>query len=129
MASQNRLLAIGIGLGDDARRAAFGLGDNLVGVGFGFVDGALLILLRRGDVAIGGKDLARRVDRLQLDLFDENAGAVAVEHVLNAFLCVRLDRLRSVVRMPSIVFRPTTSRMTLSATALTVSRGLRMLNT
>ena len=30
---------------------------------------------------------------------------------------------RSVVRMPSIVLRPTTSRMMLSATALTVSRA------
>ena len=31
--------------------------------------------------------------------------------------------LRSLVRMPSMVLRPTTSRITLSAMALTVSRG------
>ena len=86
------LLAIRVGLRDDARSAALGLGHDLVGVGFGFVDGALLILLRGGDVAIGGNDLARRIDRLQLDLLDEDARAVIVEHVLDALLRVRLDR-------------------------------------
>src|SRR5208337_199771 len=55
-------------------------------------DRALLVLLRRSDVAVGRNDLARRVDRLQLDLLDEDAGAVAVEHVLDALLRVRLDR-------------------------------------
>jgi hypothetical protein len=39
-------------------------------------------LLRGGYVAIGGKDLARRVDRLQLNLLHENASPICVEQIL-----------------------------------------------
>ena len=77
----------------DARRPAFRLGHDAIGVGLGVVDGALLVLLRRGHVAIGGNDLRGRVDRLQLHLFDQHAGAIVVEDLLHAGLHVGLDRL------------------------------------
>ena len=93
MASGDRLLAIGLGLGHDARRGAFGLRHDPVGVGVGVVDGALLILLRRGHVAIGGENLRGRIDRLELNLLDEHAGLIVVEHFLHAVLHVRFDRL------------------------------------
>ena len=89
---EDRLLAIGLGLGNDAGSAALGLRHDLVGVGLRFVDGALLILLRCGHVAIGGKDLARGVDRLQLNLLHENASPIRVEQVLHPLLHVGLDR-------------------------------------
>ena len=46
-----------VSFSDDAC-LALGLGDDLVGVGLGLVDGALLVLLN-GDIPIGGDDLLR----------------------------------------------------------------------
>ena len=89
----DRLLAIGLGLQPDARRRAFRFRHDAVGVGVGLVDRALLILLGRGHVAIGGQNLRGRVDRLQLNLLDEHAGVVIVEHFLHPVLHVRFDRL------------------------------------
>ena len=74
------------------RRRALGLRHDAVGVGVGVVDGALLVLLGRGHVAIGGQNLRGRIDRLQLNLLDEHAGVIVVEHFLHAALHVRFDR-------------------------------------
>ncbi len=89
----HRLQAIAFRLLQNGRRLAARGRDDIVGIGLRFIAHAVCILLRRDHVAEGGDDLLGRLDRLQLDLQDENAGLVAVEDLLHQGLHFRLDHL------------------------------------
>ena len=67
---------------------ALGLGDDVVLIGLGLVDGAFLVLTRPLHVVEGVDDLGRRVGLLELDLGDDDAGAVVIENLLQQILDV-----------------------------------------
>ena len=77
--------------GSPPRRRGARLGDELVAVGFGFVDDAALVLAGAGDVLEGVADFLGRVDVLKLDGYDAHADLVAVEDFLQKLRGFRLD--------------------------------------
>ena len=82
----DRLLPVAFGGLHDLRRMSACLRHDLVGVGLRLVLQLLEIGARRLDVAEGVDHLRRRVDLLHLHLADLNAGAVAVQGLLDQFL-------------------------------------------
>ncbi len=80
------LLTIGLGILGDLGGTAAGLRYDAVGIGLRLVLRAFEIGARGLHVAERVDDLGRRIDFLQLDLLDQDAGAVVVESLLHELL-------------------------------------------
>src|SRR5262249_30172930 len=88
------LFLVGQGGLEDTLGFAARLRNNLVSVGTSFVLQALFIGACRLHVPESVYDLSRRIDLLQLDLIDTDAGAIGIKNALRQFLH-RLFRLLS----------------------------------
>ena len=88
---QHDLGAIGLRFLRQARRITMGARHHVITIGFGFVDQTLQIDLRTLHIAERVDDLARRIDFLQLDLGDLDAGAVGIENALQQLLRIDFD--------------------------------------
>ena len=78
----DHLRLVSLGVEPDALGLAAGARQDVVGVGFGLVAGALLVGAGALHVIEGVDDGRRRIDPRQLHLHDANARALAVEQVL-----------------------------------------------
>ena len=117
------LLAIGLGVLDDLGRPAAGFRHHFVGVSLRFVLRPFEVGACRLHVEERIDDLGRRIDLLQLDVLDQNAGAVGIERLLHQLLHRFSTASGPPVSSGWTFERPITSRMELSATAFTVPSG------